>query len=211
MLATRSPGRTQSEDMPDHNIPRFDIAYSETNVYDEAITKTIETQKTNSLPSRLVTGLLEEAVSYFASLRTLFNFRGSSAETQSLPRVSLLTPRPDENFNIVLGRLADLLRPADDQDISPEPSAFESAWDLLSSAREYLKSSLPFPKAGVGIDNSGTIFVAWRNGRRKVHLAVPSQPGRLNYIYHEEGDRYAVEYDVTGRTLAKWLEWYSRA
>lgn len=44
-----------------------------------------------------------------------------------------------------------------------------------------------------------------RDWRRRLHIFVASQ--RESYIYHEDGDAYAVDKDVTSESLARWLVW----
>jgi len=209
-IAFYSTGITEDQSQSNRDLSRVEIAYSLTGSYDELITSEVESKTTNRTSSRITIALLRGVVLRLDVLRMLLPGERSRAETEPVPTITSTRIRSDAEFNQVLKRLVDLLRDADEEGAIPELYAFETTYNLLGSTREHL-TAMVFPRATVSSDESGTIFIFWRNSHRKVHLVVPSDPDASMYIYHEEGNIYAVEYDVTGRTLANWLEWYAQA
>jgi hypothetical protein len=112
----------------------------------------------------------------------------------------------------VQNRLAALFQEEEECDISkPTHHSFSTAWKLVTEASE-LRGKY-FQKATVATDDEGGIRLRWRNPNkdREVRLYCPANTTKKMYIYHEEGDSYNAEFNVSGRTLAEWLYWLSDA
>lgn len=111
----------------------------------------------------------------------------------------------------LLLQLAEILCDEDEAERSTQ-YAFIRAFDILWSAQLALANRKSFPDASIAPTESGDIFVTWRNNaRRKVHLFAPASPEQQAYIYHEDENSYAVDYDDRGEVLANWLDWYLEA
>jgi hypothetical protein len=135
----------------------------------------------------------------------------SPEKTESIPTITPITVGYDEELNLALSQLVDVFRNPDEEEVKPTSYAFVTAYNLLLSAKRQPPTLKTFPSASVAADDNGNIFVFWRDRRRKLHLFVPISSEKRTYIYHEDGDSYAVEYDITGQTLANWLDWYASA
>ena len=82
---------------------------------------------------------------------------------------------------------------------------------------------LEVPKASASTDEFGSIRLTWSKlspecvdalyatSRREVRLVCPASSEQQTYLYHEVGDNYAVERDVTASVLVQWLEWLNQA
>jgi hypothetical protein len=145
-------------------------------------------------------------------------------ETNVLAYRPLSTPVPDQLLDLVgsfarrepeiqitTKRLVSLLQDNDDDGegaLRPTPGAFLTAWNLIMDA--YRLMTGPFPKASPGSDEEGGLRVQWSHLGRQVRLVVPGSQQRAPYIYHEEGDDFATEGNVSGQTLAAWLCWLTK-
>jgi hypothetical protein len=114
----------------------------------------------------------------------------------------------NEALSIVLDRLASLLDEDETDDygvLSPSEYAFTTTWNLLVATAGEMSCS--FPRAAVSTDSEGGIRVQWIRPARQVRLVIPNVEARRHYIYHEEGNQYDVEPDVSATALAGWLSW----
>jgi len=129
------------------------------------------------------------------------------------PTKSSLAKIKTQELQITQKRLIELLKEEYDDEygiLKPTPYAFNKAWNLIMAASLLMKNS--FPKASVSTDSEGGIRLRWQKliPEREVRLYCPSEPGKKIYIYHEAGDEYDAVYDISGETLAHWLNWLIR-
>ncbi|MBD2776328.1 hypothetical protein [Iningainema tapete] len=129
-------------------------------------------------------------------------------------KVNSLGRRNSEaNLEITQKRLIELLQEEDDDDdgmLKPTPYAFDKAWKLVSAASEFMRDS--FPKAWVSTNDEGSIRLTWSQLETKaeVRLICASQANKQTYLYHEKGEKYGVVNDVSGLSLAGWLQWLNK-
>jgi hypothetical protein len=125
------------------------------------------------------------------------------------PQFTAWSLRQDENFSLVISRVISLLQ--DKDETRPTDYALKTVLEILFEAQRLVNRNYGFPRASVSSDDEGAINVHWRTPTRKVQLGIPSaEQGRL-FIYHREGDKYNFEYNVSGQSLANWLNWFSAA
>lgn len=94
--------------------------------------------------------------------------------------------------------------------LRPTESAFEEAVSLVREAASLAarKWHRTLPHGCVSTDSEGGVRIEWFSPNRAVHLVIPCEPLReTRYIYHEIGNQFDVEYNVTGETLAYWVNW----
>jgi hypothetical protein len=119
--------------------------------------------------------------------------------------------RREPEIQITTKRLISLLQDEDEDGegaLRPTPGAFLTGWNLIMDA--YGQMAGPFPKASPGSDEEGGLRVQWSHLGRQVRLVVSASQQRAPYIYHEEGDDFATEGNVSGQTLAAWLCWLTK-
>jgi hypothetical protein len=125
---------------------------------------------------------------------------------------------------VTLKRLVALLEEVETDEygiLQPSQSAFKLAMRLVVDAYEAMGDR--FPKASVSTSSEGSIRLTWSkrslecvdalyaDSRREVRLVCPASSEQQAYLYHELGDNYAVEQDVTASVLVQWLEWLNQA
>ncbi|MGA7952469.1 MAG: hypothetical protein WCA07_03005 [Gloeobacterales cyanobacterium] len=141
------------------------------------------------------------------------NYRSKSADAPSKADNLYRTATDKQPIQTVQNRLTALYHQEEEEcNISkPTDHSFNTAWKLVTEASE-LRGKY-FQKATVATDDEGGIRLRWRNPNkdREVRLYCPANTTKKMYIYHEEGDSYRAEYNVSGRTLAEWLYWLSDA
>lgn len=100
----------------------------------------------------------------------------------------------------------------EDEDYTrPTSYAFESALNLLLSARDVLyQSASEFPRASFGTTDKGSVLIYWRKPGRSVQAVVPFQPEGDGYIHVLEGSTPTIYDDLRGSTLAKALDEFIR-
>lgn len=129
-------------------------------------------------------------------------------------KVDTLARRNSEaNLEITQKRLIELLQEDSEDDdgiLKPTPYAFDRAWKLVSAAYEFMRDS--FPKAWVSTNDEGGIRLTWSQleAEAEVRLICASQANKATYLYHEKGKKYDVVHDVSGRSLALWLQWLNK-
>lgn len=66
-----------------------------------------------------------------------------------------------------------------------------------------------FPRASASTYEQGGIRLTWSKQAPsgEVRLVCSADASQQTYLYHELGDNYAVERDVTVSILVQWLEW----
>jgi hypothetical protein len=115
---------------------------------------------------------------------------------------------------VTLNRLVALLEEDETDEygrLQPTQSAFKRTMQLVIEAYDAIGDR--FPKAVVSTDDQGGIRVTWSrlDADCEVRLVCPAQAAEGAYIYHELRSEYAVVRDLTGSTLAQWLDWLNQA
>jgi hypothetical protein len=110
---------------------------------------------------------------------------------------------------VTLKRLVALLEEDETDEygiLQPSQNAFKLAMRLVVDAYEAMGDL--FPRASVSTDEKGGIRLTWSKQApdAEVRLVCPADLEQQAYLYHEIGDNYAVERDVTASMLVYWLE-----
>ncbi len=118
------------------------------------------------------------------------------------------------DITVTLKRLVALLEEDETDDygiLQPSQFAFKLAMRLIVDAYEEMGDR--FPKASASTDEEGSIRLTWskRSPECEVRLICPADAKKQAYLYHELGDTYAVEKDVTASVLVHWLERLNQA
>lgn len=87
----------------------------------------------------------------------------------------------------------------------PTEYAFRRTRYLLEKASIYLQ--LPLPEGTLFPDGDGGFRSEWSLNTRHLSLMIPYREHGKEYLYHEESEAYGVEYHVTPKYLAHWLQW----
>lgn len=116
------------------------------------------------------------------------------------------------DITVTLKRLIDLLEEDESDEygiLQPSQSAFKLAMRLIIEAYEAMGDS--FPRASASTDEQGGIRLTWSKleSECEVRLVCPAN-AEQPYLYHELGDIYTVERDITASILVQWLEWRNR-
>jgi hypothetical protein len=80
------------------------------------------------------------------------------------------------------------------------------AFRLLWKASRSLLIPLP-DNGNLYGDGSGGIRIEWRNGERQLRLVIHGSDPRYDYLYHQDGDEYDVETDLSPVNISGWLRW----
>jgi hypothetical protein len=91
-----------------------------------------------------------------------------------------------------------------EEEIPPTAHAVKTASQLLREANRKIKTN--FPCGSVSTDDVGGIRIQWQGQNREVRLIIAALPEGRSYIYHEQGDDYGKEREVTSENLAHWLD-----
>jgi hypothetical protein len=118
------------------------------------------------------------------------------------------------HITVTLKRLVALLEEDETDEygiLQPSQSAFKLAMRLVVDAYEAMGDR--FPKASASTSEEGSIRLTWSklSPECEVRLVCPATSEQQAYLYHELGDNYAVERDVTASILVQWLEWLNQA
>jgi len=118
----------------------------------------------------------------------------------------------NEELNITLARLQALLNEEEDDDdygvAKPSTYAFGTALALVSEAARLMDS--PFKRASASTDERGGIRLTWSRPEAEVRLVCAYQSDKPTYLYHEVGNEYEVERDVSVSTVSYWLDWLNK-
>ncbi|MER3493437.1 MAG: hypothetical protein C4323_14560 [Mastigocladus sp. ERB_26_2] len=119
----------------------------------------------------------------------------------------------ESNLQITQSRLIELLQEDNEDDegfLKPTPYAFDKAWKLVNNASQFMRNC--FPKAWVSTNDEGGIRLTWSRLEKEaeVRLICGSEPNKPTYLYHEKGEKYGVVNDVSGLSLAGWLQWLDK-
>jgi hypothetical protein len=123
--------------------------------------------------------------------------------------------RPSSSpITVTLKRLVALLEEDETDEcgvLQPSQTAFKLAMRLVLEAYDAMGDS--FPKASASTDEQGSIRLTWSKLESdcEVRLVCPAHADQQAYLYHELGNDYAVEREVTVSILLQWLEWLNQA
>ena len=126
--------------------------------------------------------------------------------TETSPQSGLL------NYRITAQRILELLELEEEDEygiLKPTEYAFRTAMKLVLGAYDSMGNS--FPKASACPDEKGGIMLDWskENLSCTIHLFCPSSPEIKAYIYHQTGEVYAGDYEVSSSRLSYWLNWFN--
>jgi len=118
----------------------------------------------------------------------------------------------DKPFAVTLESLVELLELEDEDDygvLKPTEYAYLTAMKLVLEAYKVLGSD--FPKASASTDDEGGIRLSWQSREKdcRVRVFCPSSPEKKAYIYHQKGDEYGCDYEVSAPALVSWLKWFN--
>ncbi|MBA3920728.1 MAG: hypothetical protein H0X31_03055 [Nostocaceae cyanobacterium] len=118
------------------------------------------------------------------------------------------------DITVTLKRLVALLEEDETDEygiLQPSQSAFKLAMRLVIDTYEAMGDR--FPRASASTDEQGGIRLTWskQSPECEIRLVCPADATQQAYLYHELGDNYAVERDVTASILVQWLEWLNQA
>ncbi|MEW5856828.1 MAG: hypothetical protein AB1861_05545 [Cyanobacteriota bacterium] len=114
----------------------------------------------------------------------------------------------NEELDITLARLQELLEEEDEDDYgvaTPSAYAYGTALALVSEAARLIGDR--FTRASASTDDRGGIRLTWTRPEAEVRLVCAHQSDKPTYLYHEAGNEYRVEHDVSASTLTHWLDW----
>lgn len=111
------------------------------------------------------------------------------------------------DITVTLKQLIDLLEEDESDEygiLQPSRSAFKLAMRLVIEAYEVMGDS--FPRASASTDEQGSIRLTWSFLESECEVRLVCQAfAEQPYLYHELGDIYAVERDITASILVQWL------
>ncbi|MHC5726644.1 MAG: hypothetical protein ACYTXY_21400 [Nostoc sp.] len=118
------------------------------------------------------------------------------------------------DITVTLKRLVALLEEDETDEygiLQPSQYAFKLAIRLVVDTYEAMGDR--FPLASTSTDEQGSIRLTWSkpSPEREVRLVCPATVEQQAYLYHELGDNYAIERDVTASILVQWLQWLNQA
>jgi hypothetical protein len=93
--------------------------------------------------------------------------------------------------------------------LRPNQTAFTVAMRFILEAYDGMGDR--FPKASASTDEEGGIRLTWSKLEPECEVRLVCPARQPAYLYHELGNDYAVERDVTVVTLCQWLEWLNQA
>jgi hypothetical protein len=105
-----------------------------------------------------------------------------------------------ENRIALFAELEGLLQ---DDESKPTAYAYTRARGVI--AEIYSHSIYPLPS--ILSDGDGGIVLDWVKENRNIRLVIRDNSDLPSYIYHQSGDDYDADYDLTTDSLKKWLDW----
>jgi hypothetical protein len=116
--------------------------------------------------------------------------------------------RPSSSpVTVTLKRLVALLEEDESDEygtLRPTQTAFTVAMRFILEAYDVLGDR--FPKASASTDEEGGIRLIWSRLEPECEVRLVCPAHQPAYLYHELGDEYAVEREVTVVVLCQWLE-----
>jgi hypothetical protein len=127
--------------------------------------------------------------------------------------IAQLTRPFSSPITVTLKRLLALLEEDDTDEygvLQPSQAAFKLAMGFIIEAYDVMGDR--FPKASASTDEQGGIRLTWSKlePECEVRLICPAHTDQQAYLYHDLGNDYAVEREVTVSILLQWLEWLSQ-
>jgi hypothetical protein len=127
--------------------------------------------------------------------------------------IAQLTRPSSSPITVTLKRLVALLEEDNTDEygvLQPSQAAFKLAMGFIIEAYDVMGDR--FPKASASTDEQGGIRLTWSKlePECEVRLICPAHTDQQAYLYHELGNDYAVEREVTVSILLQWLEWLSQ-
>jgi hypothetical protein len=116
-----------------------------------------------------------------------------------------------EDLEMTIDRINGSVEDAEEDEygeiIIPTKYAIQKAIELVSKAANLIPKR--FFKAWVSTEDSGGVGLDWSKPEleKEVRLVIPATPDRKICLYHEMGNEYGVEYNVSAKTLSYWLNW----
>lgn len=183
------------------------------------IAETAGARKEEQMSRRVTIADLSKRKLYEAATRKSLNLSLNSSDGFALAKVELKTTdqggihkniayrNSSTGLNVMFSDLASLMNQADynDEFLRPTDEMIETAWKLLSSTTQH--DIVNFPEGAVYPDGDGGIRIEWSQPPRDLRLTLLNDKSRRSYIYQEDGANYSVEYDISPKTLAYWLNW----
>lgn len=114
----------------------------------------------------------------------------------------------NKELDITLARLRELLEEEDEDDYgvaTPSAYAYGTALALVSEAARLIGDR--FTRASASTDDRGGIRLTWTKPKAEVRLVCAHQSDKPTYLYHEAGNEYRVEHNVSASILTHWLDW----
>jgi hypothetical protein len=171
--------------------------------------------------------VLQIVSDYISKLKREIHPPEFKENTQSIPNPDILTKPnlgsipiknssaklPSQELQITQDRLIELLQEEEEDEygiLKPTPYAFDKAWNLTLAASQFM--GISFKRASVSTDAEGGIRLTWTKQlpEAEVRLICPAEPNKQLYLYHEKDSQYDVVKDVSGFTLASWLQWLNQ-
>ena len=174
-----------------------------------SMTQTLNTSFGTRKPLRIGDGLrlitldLDQTISVSTVLRNLAVIAAAWQVKASQPA----TDDPQISHRLKLLSGLDELRKDDyDEDfLAPTEHAHTRARNFMLAAFESLEHALPTPFYVP--DGEGGIRMEWINGTRELGLICPASESREPYLYHEDGDEYGIDEQLTDSVLNERLSW----
>ena len=132
----------------------------------------------------------------------------------SLPRDTRVYGKLERDLTHEIEITIDRIKTLEDEEedeygevINPTEYSIQIAIELVSEAAKLIPER--FFKAWVSTEDSGGIRLTWSKPElnKKVKLVIPPTPDRKIYLYHDTCDEYGVKYNVSSKTLSRWLSW----
>ncbi len=92
----------------------------------------------------------------------------------------------------------------DEEFLEPTKYAYDCARRFMLEAYKVFQYALLTPHYVP--DGEGGIRIEWENGTRELRLICPSSESKSPYLYHEDGDEYGVDEQVTDSKLNERLQ-----
>ncbi len=118
--------------------------------------------------------------------------------------------KKDAELRTLLSDLAALIQRGDyDEDfVKPTEYAWKKTWELLDTAGKNIDGA--FPLGTVYPHGNGGLRIEWIGSEKELRLSISANANGRSYIYHEVGNQYDADYNVSAYNLANWILWFNR-
>lgn len=145
--------------------------------------------------------------SFLTGLPRAYSQDGSQIDRESVDsRLRWLSGR-QHGLAILVRRLLTLVEEEAEEGEATEPSQYAIAKVLELLHEAYAPMERVFPRGWPIITPEGGIRIEWSRSGRHVRLVIASNSDGQSYIYHEAGDDYGLDRNISGPTLARHLDW----